>query len=294
MASPIFVRGLSRSGGTLLVTILDAHPDIAMSYELYPNLLLSETGEQMDLHQLLDTLSQSRNMKAASKKIEDRNLQIFLNRCPRGGLDNKDVAELLQKHIEEGQNFLNLEGQMRFIERCCLAKMQAIGKSRWGLKCLNQFEDYAALFPQAYFLNIIRDGRDVLASQLNTGSFKNTPKQVGEAWSNTHLRFRSLVQKSIIKGYEVFYEKLAQEPEQEIQNICEFLDISFDQSMLNFYKKDLDIYKTNHLSMNRISKPIDTAKIGRWKKELNEEHLKGFYSTAKAAMSVFGYFEDKC
>ena len=33
---PIFVKGISRSGGTLLVTLLDAHPDIAMQYEMYP------------------------------------------------------------------------------------------------------------------------------------------------------------------------------------------------------------------------------------------------------------------
>ena len=39
MAPPIFIRGLSRSGGTLMVTLLDAHPDIAMSYELYPQML---------------------------------------------------------------------------------------------------------------------------------------------------------------------------------------------------------------------------------------------------------------
>lgn len=36
---PIFVRGISRSGGSLTATILDAHPDISMSYEIYPRLL---------------------------------------------------------------------------------------------------------------------------------------------------------------------------------------------------------------------------------------------------------------
>lgn len=32
---PIFVRGLSRSGGPLMLTVLDTHPEIAMSYEPY-------------------------------------------------------------------------------------------------------------------------------------------------------------------------------------------------------------------------------------------------------------------
>lgn len=52
--SPIFVRGYSRSGGTLMVTILDAHPDIAMSYELYPNLLISKNGTDIELDLLLE------------------------------------------------------------------------------------------------------------------------------------------------------------------------------------------------------------------------------------------------
>ena len=295
MVYPIFVRGFSRSGGTLLVTILDAHPDIAMSYELYPNLLTSQKDEEIDLKQVQEILFRSRNMKAAANKIKNRNLRTFLIRCLRGGLDNQTVANIVQQHIKEGQNFSNLKGRMQFMERCCLAKMQTKGKLRWGLKCSNKFEEYAAVWSDACFLNIIRDGRDVLASQLNTGSFQKSPEQVGKGWSNTHLRFREVAKHPNIRAYEVFYEKLVLQPEQEIRKICEFLNISFDISMLQFYKKDLDIYQANHLSMDRISQPIDQSKIGRWQKELNKEQIKQFYSTAKDAMIQFGYLlEDEC
>jgi len=54
--NPIFIRGYSRSGGTLMVTILDAHPEIAMSYELYPNLLAPENGELIDIDRLIEVI----------------------------------------------------------------------------------------------------------------------------------------------------------------------------------------------------------------------------------------------
>ncbi len=36
MTMHIFACGMSRSGTTLLTTILDSHPDISMGYELLP------------------------------------------------------------------------------------------------------------------------------------------------------------------------------------------------------------------------------------------------------------------
>ena len=289
--SPIFVRGYSRSGGTLLVTILDAHPEIAMSYELYPNLLISDDRTELELRQLVKIMDESKNMKGATKKIKDRNINVFFKRCLRGGLDSKDAARLLKKHIDDGFDFKDTKGRLKFIERCCVEKMKASGKSRWGLKCSNQYENYLSIWPGAYFLNMVRDGRDVLASQLNTGSFNKTPSEIAKGWVNTNLRFRELFENKNIRACEVFYESLVNKPEEEIKKICCFLNIPFDSAMLNFYNQDLSIYEhgMGHLSMDRISKPIDSSRVGRWKEDLNENVLKDFYSVARDTMIKFGY-----
>ena len=123
---PIFVRGMSRSGGTLVVTLLDAHPDVAMSYELYPNVLRRRV---------------------------------------------RDVANLIDAHLDERDSFADVEGRLRFIERCAMEKMQREGKKRWGLKCNNNYRQYLSLWPNAQFLNLLRDGRGVVASQRTTGAF---------------------------------------------------------------------------------------------------------------------------
>jgi len=76
----IFVRGLSRSGGTLMVTVLDAHPKVAMSYEIYEHLLApSDEG-----HDKLESLIGARTkrtlfFKKTASKVEDKQLQTFIS-----------------------------------------------------------------------------------------------------------------------------------------------------------------------------------------------------------------------
>jgi hypothetical protein len=314
---PIFIRGMSRSGGTLLVTLLDAHHDIAMSYELYPDLLVSENGKVVNPDHLSKILNKSRNIRAAARRIKAKKmltfflryvkgslnnkdlsnllkLRTFLLRCVRGGLNNQDLANLIKHHITDGQDFSDSRGRLRFIERCCIEKMKREGKSGWGLKCTNQYDDYLEMWPHAYFINIIRDGRDVLASQLNTGSFNKTPAEVAKGWVNTNMRFRDLVERPDVNAYEIFYEGLVSQPEREVKKMCSFLNISFNTSMLEFYKKDLTIYSrpTGHLSIKRITKPIDTSMVGRWKKDLKKNQIEEFYSVAKDTMVMFGYLKN--
>jgi hypothetical protein len=292
-SGPVFIRGYSRSGGTLMVTILDAHPQIAMSYELYPHLLSSSSGAHINIDSLIKTLNTAKNIKSAGKKIDDRNLRTFILRAARGNLNNRDLARLLKIHVDDGMDFSDTRGRLKFVERCCTEKMKKEGKIRWGLKCSNKYEDYLSMWPDAYFINIIRDGRDVLASQLNTGSFNKTPADVAKGWVNTHSLFRKLTEKPDVHAYEIYYENLVQHPEEEIRKLCDFLKIPFDKALLLFYQKDLTIYaeKTGHLSAKRISKPIDASKVGRWKKDVMESQLKEFYSVAGEAMRLFGYPE---
>ena len=87
--SPIFIRGLSRSGGTLMVTILDAHPDIAMSYELYPNLLTPLIQGKLSTGDFFEILSKSKKGKKLERKPENKGVRNFVNRCPRGGLERE-------------------------------------------------------------------------------------------------------------------------------------------------------------------------------------------------------------
>jgi hypothetical protein len=286
---PIFVRGLSRSGGTLIVTILDAHPDIAMSYELYPTLLEMIDGSSDGLDSYIKLFSKARNIKQAAKNIDAGKFRTFVLRCDRGGLDVKDLESIFREQLSENRTLETHQNRLELIAKCCRKKMYREGKSRWGLKCNNQYNDYLGIWPNAYFLNMIRDGRDVLASQLRTGSFNTTPVKLGGSWANTHRMFKEIVDNPEINAFEIHYEKLVTEPTNELKKIVCFLSLSYEPEMLEYHNKKLTIYSASHLSMKRISAGIDTSKVGRWKSELTEQQASEFYDATDGLMYDYNY-----
>jgi hypothetical protein len=289
----IFVRGLSRSGGTLVVTLLDAHSQIAMSYELYESLLTPAKEQGREPSMLLEWLAARRLWPRWLKlaRMPDPGVRTFLARIRRGGLSFRDFEDVLARHIAEGRGFEKVTERLLLIEACALLKMRREGKCHWGLKCSNRFGAYQRTFPNAYFINVIRDGRDVLASQLKTGDFRTTPEQLARSWCHTHMRFRKWSQQPGVRAYELFYERLAHEPEEETRKLCGFLGVPFEPEMLGFHQRDLSIFKAGHLSMKRISSPIDTKMIGRWRHDLEPADVEAFCRNAHDAMVEFGYLQ---
>jgi hypothetical protein len=275
---PVFVRGLSRSGGTLMCTLLDAHADIAMSYELYPNLL--DTSPDADLEELATQIAKARTNKALHQVAPTKHFAIYVARCERGGLSYGDFARLLRQVVHEGHTLADMHGRMRLTELCGLEKMSRLGKRHWGMKCNNAYDDYLAIWPQAYFIDMLRDGRDVLASQLNTGSFGHTPAQVADSWRKTHRNFQALIDRGDVKARFVRYEHLTSDPEPELRAICAFLNLEFDSAMLRHHELDLTVFKTNHISRDRVASMIDTTKIGRWQADLTPDQLSEFMKVA--------------
>jgi len=287
---PIFIRGLSRSGGTLITTILDAHPEIAMSYELYPSLLETAFNSTAEINSFIKILKKENDISNLAKKIKDNNLKKFILRCDRGGLDSKDIESVFIEHLTENNNFDTPQGRLELIAKCCRKKMKREGKLRWGLKCNNKYQDYLSVWPDAYFLNMIRDGRDVLASQLTTGSFKATPESLGISWAATHRAFKKIVDNESTNAYEICYEKLVSKPDEELKRIFIFLGLDYHEKLLDFHNQNLTIYSaSSHLSMERISVGIDTSKVNRWKSELTEQQAEEFCDAANGLMSEYGY-----
>jgi hypothetical protein len=259
-----------------------------MSYELYPNLLEIENGSSNDLIDLARRLEAASTLQRFLKRMPKSNFRTFLARCGRSGLNSSHIASLLRQHAET-DDFRSTRGRLRFVQRCGTTKMQHEGKRLWGVKCSPRFADYHSLWPQAYFLNMLRDGRDVLASQLHTGSFNKSPEEVARSWVRSQDAFRAFEERHDVRARDVRYEDLVQQPEAEVRSISEFLQLSFDPRMIHFYQEDLTIFSSSHLSMARISNPIDQQSVGRWKKDLSTEDLHRFEALAGPSMRRLGY-----
>lgn len=286
---PILVRGMSRSGGTLMVTALDAHPAIAMSYEFYPSLFEKVGGEAQAVTAKAEAISSFKSIQEAGKAETDPGWRKFILRCPRSGIELTDICALLNAHAKAGDDLDTETGRLLFVKACCKLKATRENAAFWGVKCSPHFEQYQKLWPDAYFINVIRDGRDVLASQMNTGDFQVTPKEVGRSWSRNHRRFKEFASQPGVNALEVYYEQLVRAPEVELRRIADFLNVEYSADMLDFHKKDLTIHRTRHMSGAAIAKPFADARIGRWKHDLEHMEVQEFMVEALKTMVMLGY-----
>lgn len=291
---PIFIRGLSRSGGTLFVTIMDAHPDISMSYEIYPNLLASliaNPAEQKFFSRLMSSKAVFNKKYTGSRQ----KLRTFIARSYRSGLTNDELLQAWNNCCKDSdRKFTDESDCMHFIAEVARTKMAKEHKSFWGMKCTGAFEKYVEIWPEARFINIVRDGRDILASQLNAGSFNKSVEEVATAYNKGNKRFSTLMENKSFKGMNVQYERLINNSADILQEVCDFIGVEYDSSMLNFYKKELTIFENSmgHLSIDRISKPIDATQIGRWKSDLTTSQADDFSRIAKETLIKFGYIKE--
>ncbi len=275
---PIFVHGISRAGGTLVTTILDAHPQVAMSYELYPQLL-----EGADADALTRRFGKASSVRSAAGKLEPDAKTFFL-RAERSGLEPGEIAGALR-----GGDLSSAKGRVTFVARLARAKMRKLGKSRWGVKCGSDYDDYVALWPGALFVGLLRDGRDVLASQQKTGSFDRDPAHIADAWAEDVARFQALLDDPSVHALQVRYEELVADPEPQIARLASFVGVDLDPKMLRHHEEALTVFDAHHLSMDRITLPIDASQVGRWTRDVSRDDLDVFWSHAGRAMEAAGY-----
>lgn len=118
------------------------------------------------------------------------------------------------------------------------------------------------LFPSAKFIHLIRDGRDVAASFRDIWGKQGLYRCLRH-WPDT-IKQRKIITKSIPANryLEVFYEDLVSNPREEMQKVCSFLNLSWDESVLTHHK-------TNHktrtgFASDRPLQPITKNYSGNW------------------------------
>ena len=64
------------------------------------------------------------------------------------------------------------------------------------------------------------------------------------------------------KFYEIDYEKLVKNKDEEIKNILKYLDLDWDENCLNFHKNKRSV---STASLAQIRKPIYNSSVEKWK-----------------------------
>lgn len=227
---PIFIGGCGRSGTTLLLSMLSAHPDIfAVPRELG---LFNHThrDEQGDL--VVDRI--------------DRLYRTFLlNRIPREATRWCEKSPSNIHHFDEIDEYC--EGKFKFIE-------------------------------------VLRDGRDVVLSQHPTA-----PERY---WVDPARWVRDVSAGMEHRGdprvFTVRYEDLIRDYDDTMRRICEFLGISFSAELRDWHENTT--VRKNSAYFTKVAKSHANS-IEKWKRINDTDRIREFIShpRAKALLSANGY-----
>ena len=186
----------------------------------------------------------------------------------------------------------------------CYASVHDADKPRWGDKnnfYLAHIVRIASLFPDAVFLHIVRDGRDVACSYRSlanvTGKYAPTlPSDILDAmfdWNRNLRRIRRAFARIGWKRvHELRYEDLVRDPEGTLRKVCGFLGEEFAPAMLEYDRenrtrelepRDFDAWK------RRNRDGIDASAIGRWANELSREEAELAQLAGDAMLRRYGY-----
>ena len=270
---PVFILGVQRSGTTLLRLILNSHSNIAIPEEaafLRPIIKKKYICDEIPWKDL--------------KRIYN-----YLKNSPHYALWNYDPSKFLNWLEKQSSIFLK-----EFINNLFMSYAESEGKIRWGDKTPSLFREVDLLyqlFPEAKFIHIVRDGRDVFDSRRRMDSTKNNSAVMAIEWCykihKIEKFFESLPPSN---KYTLRYEDLLTNPEETLKNICEFMQVEYEPQMMDFYKKSKYYVGSHHSKL--IFKPIISDNLQKWKNNLSGKEIKVLNLLAKRYLKKYGYEVD--
>jgi hypothetical protein len=170
-------------------------------------------------------------------------------------------------------------------------KARKLAKRGWGGKARVDPRRLHRRHPDASFFAMIRDGRDVLASMLKTGSFETDAAKAASAWMEHIHDFRDFAEQPGVRARLIRYETLVHDPEGVLRDACELIGVPYTHQMLRYHERDMSLFRNphGHLSHRQIARGLNDESIGRWRRELTREQVEIFTESAGRVLEELGY-----
>jgi hypothetical protein len=265
-AAPFFIVGSARSGTTLLRLMLNTHPKVAVPPESRFIVELWSGEEVVEVDELLAKLDRD-------KRFQTWDLPIATVKQELGDKTFAPYTEV----IEAAYN--------------AYARVQR--KSRWGDKTpryVNNIPLLADLWPDARFIHLIRDGRNVALSYADVPFGPKNVATAAKLWSarvQAGLRDgRALGGKHYI---EINYEDLVEDAEGETRDLCEFLELDFDPGMLDYTEGAGGAVLSRATLYNPHVTQPPNPKLRSWEQSMPDDQVEIFEAVAGDVLSELGY-----
>ncbi|MEV6303622.1 sulfotransferase [Actinoplanes sp. NPDC051861] len=269
---PIFVVGCPRSGTTMLQLMLHAHPRIALPPET--RFLLTAYQQRADF----GDLNESGNRRALGEYI------VKSSQFGDLGLESEATVEAIVAGPPTLGSAFGIVFKM-YAER--------FGKPRWGDKrplYLRHLGTILKLFPDAQIINIMRDGRDCVASLKETPWKPDEFDTLIDYWTKSADSSLAAARYYRTDQYhQVRYEDLVADPEPHLRAICDFLDEEYDPAMTapnKLASVAVPEYKTWHTLTHQAP---TTERVASWRSRLTDDEVRKCEAAFGDRLSRFGY-----
>lgn len=249
---PFFIVGCPRSGTTLLQRMLNARSDVAVAPETF---FVRRFWMQRDRY---GDLSIDANL---NRLVDDL---VAMPAFAEMGLDPDDIREAAH---QTQRKYGSVFGML-------LEQFAAARGAEWvGEKTPDHVLHIPTLrrwFSEAKFVHLVRDPRAVV------NSWRAVPWSSGYRWRDAevwveHVRAgREAEMRFPAQVMSLHFEALVRSPAAELEEVCDFLDVRYDDQMLAFHERETETVDVKREPWKeRTTEPIDPEVADRWRGELS-------------------------
>ncbi len=286
-----FIVGVGRSGTTLLRLMLDAHPEMAIPPETHflPPMIASFGAVRVTPERVLEAIKEAPQSGWIESGVDE---EAFL-------------AEL------RALRPLNAPDALRVFFRLYAERH---GKVRFGEKTPRYVESIdviAGALPEARFIHMIRDGRDVaLSTNKRLVELRGTTpvpiEKMAKRWRGRILGARRAATEG--RYLEVRYEDLVLDTEPVLRKVAGFVELDWDPAMLSYHEgasERLQEMNRDHERAGRkrgvltgeermkahalTSAPPQADRTAVWKADMDPGEIATFESMAGDLLAELGY-----
>jgi hypothetical protein len=271
---PLFMFGFERSGTTFLSMLVGAHPEIAVP--------LSTTGLWYHYAGKIAEYSGLADQDSVERMVQDL-------------LGEKRVqmwdADLIAGDLLPDIRIADYPSVVSAFHKAYAAKQEKPCWANIDIASLYSMDTANDWFPNAKFLHIVRDGRDVALSHVTYRYGLSTTTEVADHWVrdlHTNMKMGRIIGP---ERYKIIrYEDLVNDTETLLREICEFIGVRYSEEMLAYPQMvESKIPPDRRFLWPALNKPPQAANSYRWKTGMSKVKRNVFESHAIDMLKQLGY-----
>lgn len=275
-----FIVGAPRSGTTLLQSLISSHSEFFSP---------PETSFFFNIIPLLGTQYSNPDCP-----IDDNIIEIIKNDFQRMTGIAPTIETAITPDTTIKDTFENL-----------LSAFNRDRKPKWIEKTTNHARCMLTIcrfYPQAKFIHLIRDPVDSVASMASLKPVSISDFRI--SYVSSYYGFARLWKKCVLSALQypdqknvlhIFYEDLVLKPRTVLEEVCDFLDVSFEESLMERFHKNAELLFSKQScpwQKDNLIPGFHTDAVHKWRRKLSVYKIWLIQKYTQDLARYLGYYEN--